>query len=199
MRRALVALALAGALPVGAPAVACAAEANAAVHVIGGDGRDLARCVAIEPGATTGIDALRRAGVTLTTEEFAGAGSLVCAIDGVGSRFPDAPCVPPCAAGRCRFWAYLTRERGGPWRFSSIGASTRILRDGDADAWVYGTHAIGRVETLPVTDDAVCQRGVSAVAAVSRGALTLGGVAPFGLAALFAFAATRRMRRRGAA
>lgn len=200
MRRALLALTLGlalpvGGLPLGSLSVACAAGSSAAIHVIFDDGRDISRCVPIEDGVTTGIDALRATGIPVTMEEFPGAGSLVCAISGVGSRFPNEACVPPCPNGRCVFWAYLTRSPDGSWDFSSIGASARTLRDGDSDAWVFGSHTTSSVDRDPVTDDEVCARGVQVAQRTTGGGFPLQGFAAFALAGAFAIGATRRMRR----
>jgi hypothetical protein len=201
MRRALLALALGASLPIGAAPIAaapaCAAGTTAAVHVIFPGDREVAECVEIEPGVTTGVDALRATGLPLVTEEYAGSGSLVCAISGVGSAFPREACIPPCPNGRCLFWAYLTRSSGGPWTFSSIGASTRTLAAGDEDAWVFGTHTTSSVDRIPPMRADVCGRGVSATAGAATGdGFPLAGVAPFGAAAVFGVAALRRMRRR---
>lgn len=203
MRVFLVACALAATAPVVAAGPACAAEgARASVHVVFEDGRTLSRCVGV--GAEmTGFDALRATGLAVVTEEFAGAGSLVCAIDGQGRDFPRESCVPPCPSGACRFWAYFTRDRTtGRWTFSDTGASTRTLRDGDADAWVLGVHRIGGSTFTAKVDEAVCARGISArdprpVAASGR--VSLVAVAPIGLVVAFGAGAVRRGRRRRAA
>lgn len=198
--RASVALVVALALPVGivpfGVTAACAAGSSAAVHVVFPDGREVAKCVPISDEITTGTDALRATGLQVTSEEFPGSGSLVCAIEGVGANFPEDPCVPPCPTGRCLFWAYMTRAKGGEWGFSSIGASMRTLRDGDSDLWVFGSHTTTSVEDVPNTTDGVCDQGAQPTAVGGRGSFPLKGFASFGLAAIFAFGAARRMRRR---
>lgn len=198
MRLLLAACAFAAAAPIAAPAPACAEEgARASVHIVFEDGRTVSRCVGLG-GGQTGIDALRATGIPLVTEEFAGAGSLVCAVDGEGRAFPTESCVPPCPSGSCRFWAYFTRERAtGRWAFSDTGASSRVLRDGDADAWVFGEHRIDGSSFTGAVDETVCARGVSAPltpAAAAR--VPLAAVAPLGLVVLFGAGAVRRNRSR---
>ena len=39
------------------------------------------------------------------------------------------------------WWHYWNRDGSGPWVFGSTSASFRLLGDGDADGWVYGSAA----------------------------------------------------------
>lgn len=209
VRRALVALAIGASLPVGVGPLgvgpACAGDAAtdaapaavAAVHVVFPGDREVARCVPIAPGETTGIEALQATGLPLVTEQFAGSGALVCAIRGVGSAFPKEACVPPCPNGRCMFWAYLTRSAGEPWVFSSVGASSRTLGPGDEDAWVFGAHTTSSVDRIPPMRERVCAAGVAPPREpLMGGGFPLVGIAPFAAAGAFGVAAMRRMRRR---
>ncbi|MCP4069954.1 MAG: hypothetical protein GY741_16900 [Phycisphaeraceae bacterium] len=37
------------------------------------------------------------------------------------------------------YWHYWTGDAGGPWTESMVGFGDRLLTDGSADAWVFGT------------------------------------------------------------
>lgn len=105
---------------------------TAGVLVVGADGEARRFCLLLDESTRTGLDLLRRTGLTLSTEDSA-LGTSVCAVDGTG-----------CGQGQgcfCRypqFWRYFTREPGGEWVFSELGATARDVRAGSLDAWVWG-------------------------------------------------------------
>jgi hypothetical protein len=110
---------------------------HAAVVVDTGDGVVRKMCLAFSEAELSGIEALRRVDTRPNRfETFSGKGSGVCMLCGVG-----------CPSGQCfcdpdKFWAY---HRAGPgesrYQVSSLGASSTVVRDGDVEAWRWGTGA----------------------------------------------------------
>lgn len=108
---------------------------HAAVVVDTGDGVVRKMCLAFSEAELSGIEALRRVGTRPNRfETFSGKGSGVCMLCGVGCPSGDCFCDPD------EFWAY---HRAGPgetsYRTSSLGASSTVVRDGDVEAWRWGT------------------------------------------------------------
>jgi hypothetical protein len=89
-------------------------------------------------------------------------GSIVCAIDGEGCRFPAEACFCQCnRLGSCSYWAYFTQGPGGLWAYSPLGARAQPVREGDLHAWMWvsGTSAEPGAQQalLPeVTYDEIC-------------------------------------------
>lgn len=81
----------------------------------------------------SGLDALRKAGFSWTPVSAQPA--MVCRIDGrPGSA--DQSCVnsPPANA----YWGYFRANRGGEWKYSSVGASAATI-PGGVEGWVFLT------------------------------------------------------------
>lgn len=81
----------------------------------------------------SGLDALRRAGFSWSPVSSQPA--MVCRIDGLPSA-NDEPCVstPPAKA----YWGYYRANRGGDWRYSSVGAAASPIQGG-VEGWVFLT------------------------------------------------------------
>ena len=124
---------------------------RAAVVIDTGDGVVRKLCLAFPEAELSGIEALRRVDTRPNRfETFSGKGSGVCMLCGVGCESGDCFCDPS------RFWAY---HRAGPgedrYRVSSLGASNTVVRNGDVEAWKWGTGAapvktsVGEVCNVP--------------------------------------------------
>ena len=107
---------------------------HAAVVVDTGDGVVRKMCLAFPEAEISGIEALRRVDTRPNRfEAFAGKGSGVCMLCGVGCPSGDCFCDPN------RYWAYHRAGPGEPaYRVSSLGASSTVVRDGDVEAWRWG-------------------------------------------------------------
>jgi len=125
---------------------------RAALVVAFGEGQVQARCVEFAEAQVSGADLLRRSGLAVVLNETQGLGAAVCAIEGVGCQFPAEDCFCQCRGAACRYWTYWRLE-GGKWVYSGVGASSRLLSDGDADAWVWGD---GKKPPPPLTFADVC-------------------------------------------
>ncbi|MGQ9594781.1 MAG: hypothetical protein ACUVXH_09690 [Anaerolineae bacterium] len=125
---------------------------RAALVVVFGEGQVQMRCVEFAEAQISGTDLLRRSGLAVVLNETRGLGAAVCAIEGVGCQFPTEDCFCQCRGAECRYWTYWRLE-GGRWVYSSVGASSRLLGDGDVDAWVWGD---GKTPPPPLTFADVC-------------------------------------------
>jgi len=125
---ALVTLAGAGSSPLAAE------RPNGAGLVIRfGDGRIVTAYVEFDEPAITGIELLERSGIPFTVAPFGGLGLAVCAIAGEGC--PAEDCFCQAKSQPAWFWHYYGLTPDGRWVLHSVGASSRIVRDGDVDGW----------------------------------------------------------------
>ncbi len=146
-----VALLVAGALLVASPTAAQEPPHRAGLVVVHGDGRAVTRCVSFAEEAITGVDLLRRSGLSVTLSAFGGLGYGVCAIDGEGCQAENCFC--QCQGSPCAYWVYSHRQPDGSWAISGVGASSWQLRDGDVDGWVWGD---GSTAPPPLPFEAIC-------------------------------------------
>ena len=103
-----------------------------------GDGRVSYAWVPFSEGTISGIELLKRSGLSLVAVSFGGLGEGVCAIEGTGCG------VDACRARLCQtadrtspFWQYLRQDGPGEWKQFALGASQSDVRDGDIDAWAW--------------------------------------------------------------
>jgi hypothetical protein len=128
---------LAAALRPPASRAAAQEPQHAAVLIVEyGDGRTDALCVSFAEESISGAELLLRSGLEVGLEP-GGLGVQVCEIDGVGCKVGREPCFCQCKGSTCAYWSYF-QWQGGQWLYSPVGASQRMLKDGDADAWVWG-------------------------------------------------------------
>ena len=86
----------------------------------------------------TGIEALRRAGAEPVVYSYSGVGGAVCRLFGVG-RDSGADCLGG-TGGDARYWAYYRSPAGtSSFKYSSVGAGSTTVRDGDVEGWRFGT------------------------------------------------------------
>jgi hypothetical protein len=100
------------------------------------DGRTLTYCIEFTEESITGLELLRRSGLSFVTASNGGLGAAVCSIDSEGCSDPGN-CFCQCAGGVCEYWAYF-RAQNGAWQYSPTGAGARTIRNGDSDAWIWG-------------------------------------------------------------
>jgi hypothetical protein len=192
------------------PASAPATSSEEVPHVAGlvvdyGDGRVAYALVPFDEEELSGIELLRRSGLSLLTVPFGGMGEGICAIEETGCD------LSACRARLCQtgdpdspFWHYAQLGQDGTWTTSPLGASSSTVTDGGIDAWAWsdsdpapGTLSLGDIADIIGVDDAdlVAGEPVSVTvgeevtreastrnetllaAAVVGGVLALGGVA----------------------
>lgn len=84
----------------------------------------------------SGIELLRRSGISLLTVGFGGLGEGVCKIEETGCD------VGPCRKRVCQtsdpnspFWHYFQQNDGGEWILSPLGGSATRIEPGEVDGW----------------------------------------------------------------
>lgn len=139
LRRWLMAGALAaGALTLpgipGAVPTACAGEGEHRAVVVIDTGSEVERvCISFD-GEISGRDALSLAGADPDIRQFAGLGSFVCRMRGVGPA-PGSDC-----PGAGSYWAYSRAAAGTrEMKASELGIDQTKVADGDVEGWRFGT------------------------------------------------------------
>jgi hypothetical protein len=114
---------------------------EAAIAVRHGDGGITYALVAFPEDEISGMELLRRSGISLITVPFGGLGEAVCTLEGEG-----------CGVGDCRkrlcqtgdpnshFWQYFRQESPGTWKVVPLGVSSTKVHDGDVDGWSWTAH-----------------------------------------------------------
>ena len=136
--------------PVTMPAVtgaasACAAAAGPhAALVIETGARDLRLCVALDAPSVSGTHLIELAGAQQQLSYgFGSGGEAVCRLAGVGPQSDD------CFADYPDFWGYWRGDGHGGWTWSSAGAASTTVADGDLDGWVWGSGDTGTTHARP--------------------------------------------------
>ena len=145
-RRALVGIAVAAAwLPVGVPPdVACAAGAPRAVLVVDTGADELRFCVALGSHSVSGIELIKLAGEQHRLDYALGhGGGAVCRLAGVGVDGGD------CFEKYPDFWGYWRGDGAGGWTWSSAGAMSTTVEDGDVEGWSWGRGDSGSTHPQP--------------------------------------------------
>lgn len=113
--------------------------ANAAgIFVDYGDGRTSHALVPFTEDTISGVELLRRSGLSLLSVEFGGMGEGVCAIEDTGCD------LAACRARLCQtgdpdspFWQYVQNDSVGTWQPAPLGASSSVIEHGDVDGWFW--------------------------------------------------------------
>src|SRR5262245_6712428 len=93
-------------------------------------------CVALAPDHATGLDALRATGLDVNAQ-IGSLGAAVCRIDKLGCSYPAETCFCQCQGNQCNYWSYFYQSADQRWIYSGIGSSTRQLKTGDVDGWLW--------------------------------------------------------------
>lgn len=142
----LVSLAVAGSAPADAATAGCTSAGGVSVVVdlrqLGGG--ILERCAPGLGASATGLDALQTAGIPYQgTSQWGDA--FICRLLGrpaadeslniPGNSNYHEQCIttPPSSA----YWAYWWAPNGGPWRYSTAGASSHHITPGGFEGWVF--------------------------------------------------------------
>src|SRR5207247_9088948 len=106
-----------------------------------GDGRIIYAYVAFPEASISGVELLRRSGISLVTIGFGGLGEGVCTIDDEGC--PASDCRKRVCQGSgedAPFWQYFRQRTLGDWVALALAASATQVRDGDVDGWSWTGH-----------------------------------------------------------
>lgn len=125
---------------------ACASEGNRAVLVVdteqsGGQDRF---CVTLPDERVSGIELIELAGQQHGLDYRLGfGGEAVCMLAGVGTEGDD------CFAEYPDFWGYWRGDGSGGWSWSSTGAGSTTVEDGDVEGWSWGSGNDGSSHAQP--------------------------------------------------
>lgn len=150
------------ALLVSLPAMAQEPAGNQAALIVEyGDGRTESVCVTFAEESITGTDLLLRSGLPVGMDSTA-LGTSLCQVRDVGCEVGRQACFCQCQGVDCLYWTYFLWQDDA-WTYSPLGPSLRQLKDGDADAWVWGDG-----KTAPqLTPEGVCRAAFTAETAES--------------------------------
>lgn len=128
----------------GTVTVACAAEGNRAVLVVDTGDAAYRYCVSFSESSVSGIELIRLAGEQHGLQySFGFGGQAVCQLQGVGPEGDD------CFAEDPYFWGYWHGTSSGGWTWSSTGAASYRVEDGDVEGWSWGTGQSGDTHQQP--------------------------------------------------
>lgn len=149
----------------------------------GPGGQTSTYCVSLTPDHANGLDALRATGLDINAQ-IGALGAAVCRIDKTGCSYPAETCFCQCQGNQCDYWSYFYQDENKHWLYSSLGPSTRQLKMGDVEGWLWnegkGLTPVGGLPEL--TFDAICN-GSSASTPVNQagGSLSITTIAGFGV------------------
>jgi hypothetical protein len=134
--------ALAGSSP------ACAASLSGAPHaaLVVDTGPNVSTyCVALGASSISGIQLVQKAGQQFGLSYRLGfGGQAVCMLNGVGGPSGD-----DCLTGQTQFWGYWIGNGSGGWNWSSTGAASVGVHNGDVQGWAWGTGIDGSTHPQP--------------------------------------------------
>ncbi len=141
----------------GAPPALANGPNRAGLVVRFGNGSVWSGCITFSEPQITGLELLRRSGLSLIIEEGGVYGGAVCKIGPDGCDFPYTSCFCQCEGADCLYWAYYHLQNG-TWQYSNVGAGNYWVRPGDVEGWAWGSGTYGVNGALPpaVTFDQVC-------------------------------------------
>jgi hypothetical protein len=138
---------------------ACAATAGGVPHaalVVDTGSGVKSYCVALGASSITGIQLVQKAGQQFGMPYRLGfGGQAVCMLNGVGGPSGD-----DCLTGQTSYWGYWVCDGSGGWSWSSVGAASTPVHDGDVQGWAWGVGIDGTThpQPPPTSIDDVCAR-----------------------------------------
>ncbi|MGC8878861.1 MAG: hypothetical protein ACP5R2_06535 [Anaerolineae bacterium] len=111
------------------------------------DGKTIKKCVEFYEEQISGYEVLERSGLTLIPMGSA-MGAAICSLDNRGCNYPAEDCFCQCQGTPCLYWSYWHLV-DGQWQYSSLGASSYWVRNGDVEGWVWGEGEYGRSGQKP--------------------------------------------------
>ncbi len=127
------------------------------------DGSIVTNCVELDQPAATGLDVLREAKLNLIFDVGSFLGTAVCKIGETGCNYPAQDCFCQCPGKPCQYWNYWYAE-DGQWRISPLGASSRVVKSGDVEGWVWGDGQVPPPTELLAED--ICRDPATTAASV---------------------------------
>ena len=127
---------------------ACAAASSGAPHaaLVVDTGSSVATyCVALGTSSISGIQLIQKAGQQFgMTYRLGFGGQAVCMLNGVGGPSGD-----DCLTGQSSYWGYWVGNGSGGWTWSSTGAASATVHDGEVQGWAWGVGIDGTTHPQP--------------------------------------------------
>ena len=122
-----------------APGQAQSARHRAGLVIQYAGGEIDTRCVEFEEPEITGYELLRRSGLPLVIAPGS-FGATVCKIGAQGCDYPAQSCFCQCENmnASCVYWISFLHVNGA-WKYATLGASNTKVKEGDLQAWVWGS------------------------------------------------------------
>jgi hypothetical protein len=154
------------------------------------------RCVAFREEHISGYDVLERSGLALIPMAGGALGISICSIDHHGCNYPAEDCFCRCQGTPCVYWSYWHLV-DGEWQYSSLGAASHRVRNGDVEGWVWseGEYARSGQQPPKVRFEDICNAAPSNEQAVEREALPPGWLVAAVLLILSTIAGRRLLGR----
>ncbi|MHB8512648.1 MAG: hypothetical protein ACYDCC_10765 [Actinomycetota bacterium] len=168
----------------------CATSPGRAAIIVEFSARNERRfCVPIAASSgIPGTQALRETGLGIQTKLYGGMGEFICKIGPTGTSPSD------CPARGDSYWAYFLWTNRH-WEVAKFGASTEIVHNGDAQAWVWQP---GGKSIEPSTQgiDSICSAGLKTDRPVASKHSSRELYVAFGVMLLFLIGALLTLRKR---
>jgi hypothetical protein len=135
---------------------------HAGLVVRHGDGRITYAVVAFSEESISGIELIKRSGISVVTVSFGGLGEGVCSLESEGcpaSECRQRVCQGP--GGESPYWRYFRQAAPGNWQALALGASATKVRDGDIDGWSWTPEEANLPPVM--MDDLLRTLGISSV------------------------------------
>ncbi len=152
-----------------------AQEPNHAGLVVVHEDGVIQKCVAFSEEYISGYDVLERSGLALIPMAGGALGISICSIDHHGCNYPAEDCFCRCQGTPCVYWSYWHLVNG-EWQYSSLGAASYRVRNGDVEGWVWGKGEYARPGQQPpvVRFEDICNAAPSGEQTAERGSLLQG-------------------------
>lgn len=151
----LVAVLLAGAAPqVFGATAACAGTDDRAALVVDTGESTFSFCVSLPDDSVSGLELIELANDQYGLQyRFGDGGQAVCMLANVGAEGDD------CFGKYPDFWGFWRGNGSGGWTWSSVGAGSTLVRDGDIQGWSWGSGQDGSThpQPPPTHHDDVCK------------------------------------------
>ena len=141
----LVAVLLAGAVPqVFGATAACAGTGERAALVVDTGQNTFSYCVSLPDDSVSGLELIELANDQHGLQyRFGDGGQAVCMLANVGAEGDD------CFGKYPDFWGFWRGDGNGGWTWSSVGAGSTLVRDGDVQGWSWGSGQDGSTHPKP--------------------------------------------------
>lgn len=125
-----------------------------------GDNQPQTYCVNFDSDTISGLQLLQNVSSlqVIYDATSTGMGAGVCKINNDGCSFPIEDCFCQCQGLACVYWSYWHLQPNNTWDYSSLGASSFVLTDGQVDGWRWGAGTTNSAQPPPVITLAeICQ------------------------------------------